>query len=192
MKSLVFISIILILSSCCSPHFVGYVNPLYLEPDGYEETCPLQPCKPGQACPGKGIPWLNLEYEYADQSYLKIGPSYLGYSEKFMASFSGNYLTNLQINNTQTKQNGLGYQMQIGLLPKKNYYTTFLGFEQNHFLGKEKHNQYQPSIAFAPPIKILNAFQFKTGYQFNASNHKNYWTIGINLKAPIYPLLKLL
>lgn len=73
-----FLSITFLLSSCCSPHFVGYVNPLYLNPDGYKETCPLQPCKPGEACPGKGIPWGSLEYEFSDQHYTKFGATYLG------------------------------------------------------------------------------------------------------------------
>lgn len=86
----------LILSSCYSPHFVGYVNPLYLEPDGYEETCPIQPCKTGDSCPGKGIPWLNLEYEYADQYYGKFGVSYLGYTQNAIIHLTGNYLTNIQ------------------------------------------------------------------------------------------------
>lgn len=190
MKAIITVVTMLILSSCCSPHFVGYINPLYLEPDGYEETCPLQPCKPGEACPGKGIPWLNLEYEYADQHYGKFGASYLGYTQNAIISLTGNYLTNIQNQSSLPKKNGFGLETQLGVLPVNNYCTKFFGIEMNHFTGKYPHNQYHPKIGYAIPFKILNSIQFKTGYQFNVSSNKNFWTFGVNFKTPIYPLLK--
>ena len=58
----------------------------------------------------------------------------------------------------------------------------------NHFISKQPHNQFHPTIGYAIPIKTLNSFQFKTGYQFNTSPNANLWTFGVNFKTPIYPI----
>lgn len=180
---------ILFLQSCCSPHFVGYVNPLLLEPDGYEVTCPLSICTPGEECFGKVVPWLNIEYEYSSAHFTKIGASYLGYTEKSIFTFTGNYVTNKLLDNKKDLLHGLGLETQIGFLPVNRYCTTFVGFEYNHFLGSKILNQIHPTIGFAVPFKIVNAFQVKAGYQINSFKHPNYWTIGINFKTPIFHLL---
>ena len=189
MKYVLPILLIIFLQSCCSPHFVGYVNPLFLKSDGYEKTCPLSYCKPGEKCKGKYIPWLNLEYEYSNQHYTKIGASYLRYTKKSILIFTGNYLTNKLLDNKKDLQHGIGLETQIGFLPINGYYTNFLGLEYNHFLGSKILNQIHPTVGFAPPFKIANSFQVKAGYQINPFEQKNYWTIGINLKIPIVHLL---
>lgn len=180
---------ILFLQSCCSPHFVGYVNPLFLETDGYEETCPLSNCKPGEECLGKYVPWLNLEYEYSNEHFTKIGASYLGYTKNSIITFTGNYITNKLLDNKKALQHGIGLETQIGFLPINRYCTTFLGLEYNHFFGSKILNQIHPTIGFAPPFKIANAFQVKAGYQINAFKQPNFWTIGMNFKIPIVHLL---
>lgn len=174
----------LILTSCCSPHFVGYVNPLYLQEVGKEKYCQLTPCPPQGACPGAYKPWLNLEYERSNQELFKIGATFMGYTPNSMLNISGNFLTDLNGNN----QKGIGITSQFGFLRIKSYYTTFIGAEYNYFISKTNYGQIQPNIGFAPPIPILNSFLFKTSYQFNNPNQKNYWTVGINFKTPIYPL----
>lgn len=114
----------LILSSCCSPHFVGYVNPLDLEEVGWEETCPLTPCKGDEPCPGALIPWINLEYERSNNNIAKIGASYLGYTDKTILSLTGNYLTNFNFNHSGKLIHGLDLDAQLGMIPINNYYTN--------------------------------------------------------------------
>ena len=152
---------ILFLQSCCSPHFVGYVNPLFLEPDGYEETCPLSNCKPSEECPGKYVPWLNLEYEYSNEHFTKVGASYLGYTEKSILIFTGNYITNKLLDNKKAVQHGIGLETQIGFLPVNRYCTTFVGLEYNHFLGSKILIKYIPQLDLLHHLKLPMHFKSK-------------------------------
>lgn len=181
-------AVVIILSSCCSPHFVGYVNPLDLEEVGWEETCPLQPCPEGEECPGQYIPWINAEYERSNINIGKIGASYLGYTSNSVLSISGNYLSNFNYSKPNNLKYGVGLDTQIGFLPINNYYTTFVGLENNFFVGDNAHYQLKPTLGFAIPFPIVNTIQIETGYQFNNKSQPNFWTIGLNFKTPIYPI----
>lgn len=165
--------------SCCSPHFTGHIDPLYLEPDGYEVSCLLRPCKTGEGC--RILPWLNTEFEQSNFQTGKIGLSYLGYSDHFMMSFTSNYISNYS---STSPLNGLGFEAQLGTLGFNDYFTTFASVEYNRLWNSSATHQFHPTIGFAAPLKAANAIQIKGGYQVN-HNTPNYWTIGVNLKTPL-------
>ena len=92
MRTILGLCIVFILQSCCSPHFVGYVNPLYLEPDGREVSCLLKPCRDGKECLNR--PWINSELEYSNVQSGKVGLSFLGYRTHSMVNFTTNFVFN--------------------------------------------------------------------------------------------------
>ena len=185
MKVLLLLFGVIILNSCCSPHYVSYVNPLFLEEDGYEKSCLLRPCKSSENCKPY-IPWFNFEYEYANQHFSKFGATYLAYSNIGMLNFTGNFIKRTHNNSVNNKINGFGLETQFGTVEFNNYYTSFIGIEFNHFFQTKKYSQFHPTIGFALPYKFINSFQFKGGHQFNTSGERNYWTAGINFKMPLY------
>lgn len=179
MRTILALCIVFILQSCCSPHFVGYVNPLYLEPEGREVSCLLKPCRDGKACLNR--PWLNTELEYSNVQSGKVGLSFLGYRTHSMVSFTTNFVSNLTYKNTTR---GLGIEAQLGTFAKNNFFTTFAGIEYNRLWGTKSTHQFHPTIGFSPPLQFANSFQVKGGYQLN-HNTSNFWTIGLNFKAPL-------
>jgi len=187
MKPFIFLFTTIIMNSCCSPYYVKYVNPLFLEETGYEKSCLLRPCKNNEDC-NPYIPWLNYEYEYATNHFSKFGLTYIGYSNVALVNFTGNFITKTNNNSSNNKLYGMGMETQLGVLDFNEYYSSFIGLEFNHFFSNRKYNQFHPTIGFALPLKYINAFQIKGGYQFNTSKEYNYWTLGINFKMPIYPL----
>ena len=179
MKIILSIMIVLFFQSCCSPHFVGYINPLYLEPDGYEVSCMLRPCRDGEKC--SNLPWFNSEFEYSNVKTGKVGFSYFGYTDYTMLSFTTNFVSNFTSKNSMK---GIGFETQLGSLPINKFFTTFAGLEYNRLWSLTATHQFHPTIGFAAPFKFANAFQIKGGYQYN-HNTPNFWTVGLNLKTPL-------
>ena len=185
MKALLLLLGAILLNSCCSPYYSSYINPLFLEEDGYEKSCILRPCDLNENCKPY-IPWLNLEYEIANQHFLKYGATFFGYSNIGLINLTGNFIRRTHDNSTNDKINGFGLETQLGTLKLNKYYTSFIGLEYNHFFQTKNYNQFHPTIGFAIPFKYINSFQFKGGYQFNTAGESNYWTAGINFKMPLY------
>lgn len=155
--------ITLILSSCCTPYYA--TDPLYLNRIEQTSDCPLQPCKDtDENC--SGAPWLNIEYDYGNQQTLKIGQYIHGYAQNFMISGGINWT--LQ----EKGGNGLGLDVQIGFLERKNFYTLFSGVEYIRLNEKGNSQIISPSIAYTFPYKYLSAFQLKTGYNIALENQK--------------------
>jgi len=173
-----------IVSSCCGAYQTEYVDPLFGEKRGKFEKCPMSPCPPdsdNKNC--KVRPWLNVEYEKNDIHLFKIGAAYLGYTPKFMYVAGANYLY------SPSDINGINAEVQVGALPYKYIYTTFLGVDYGRWNKNVNSQVVSPHVGLTIPYSFLRNTQFKFGYNIGFKDPVYSGFFGaINVKLPLFHL----
>lgn len=173
----------LFLHRCCAPYLKGQTDPLLGETRGKWNECWCQPCAPGtENCLYR--PWLNVEYERNYVDVYKVGVTFDAYTSNYMLLFGGNYLLNTQ------NINGINLIGQVGLFPKNETYTTFVGLDYSRWNKSISSQLLSPHLGYTPPIKYLRNFQFKGGYNIGIRNQSLSGPfVAVNIKLPVFHLL---
>lgn len=182
MKLISFILVLFVISSCCRPYQAWYTDPLMGKKKELT-LCRLTPCY-DNSYDCVGATWLNLEHYRNRTSKYKIGLGKMYYSNSFMLNGFANYVYSPKVHPYST--NGISFDGQIGLLPRKGSFTTFIGAEYRFNFLANHSGVFSPSLSFAPPIVYLNSLQLKIGYHFGMkSSVYNAPFFGINYRVPL-------